>query len=1339
MNFTPDIFQAFQTKLKVGNRRTIHLNAIPGNSRYKFDLARLATIHKSLPEHFILDLLTLRNVNFKFSIHDKPQKAQETPPKNDSIYLNDYEDFEPKPKVKEKKTDLSKEEAERLIDLQKLASGLENLIFQNEVIQSEKGLNSLGFGFPLLIRRDMHDGQISVAPVLIWSIKIKPSPEMNTWEVSRTEDDPIYLNEVLINHLQTDSGVFLEPIPSEMLEDGKIDKPELQAICQSILQQLHVEQNLDFILNNYEAILPIKNKAAYEKLLPQKGDAFIEKCGLFSLFEVQKQNIINDYGDLIANYKAEEQPLNGKIFQSITAIETDPSQQGVLESLKTNSKIVIQGPPGTGKSQTLTALLINALENKQKTIVVCEKQTALEVLQTAMQTQKLDRYCMMIKDSVADRKNVVDAVRNVVDNTKFKEATQVYPQSVLQEQLDSIHASKNEINAIHHKLNEPLLNNQNWSEIIGQVMNSIPLKETINLQALPFAFDSEEWIQLTEKMEQGEPLYAKFKPYSENLFYNPNKITETDAFGSQLRLNESFQQYQADWLEINKIIKNYEAFYYTKRKEEFTIQQEELQKSRNEMFVLTATLSEQSDEFNQAKTNGFIYKVAAWFSTSKKTVLKNQKTLRELGKQIKTISLHKNFYPIEITADLWQNLAECKKYEEKIELAKQTFSEKMENDFKQTDLLNFFERNYQHADLEDIVSKTKKLKRLLQDDNWLYQLELGTTFQQFSEMITTALDKHEKDTMHPDNPFLIAYNWHTFHQSLTNFQKQVLTHLYLVKHWKDSFLYAYFHLLLKNNSNHTLNFSEEHYIAIAKKLAYYAGTQKNYIESYWKNEQLKAATHFEKVNKEITVANLYNKRKSVKFNRLTLRQIVNMDTDLFTSFFPILFTTPDVCCNLFQGKNFYFDNVVFDEASQLKLEDNLPALLKGKNIIIAGDEHQMPPSNYFSKVFDGSFEDEDDLEEETIITQKNALLNIESLLDFALEYQFDKNHLDFHYRSKHPFLIDFSNHAFYDARLKPLPALHQEKPIEFYEVNGTFHEHINEEEAEKVLEILEQIEPNASGRYPSVGIATFNITQRNYIKRKIAYKQSVEENVEFRTKMIHLEAAGLFIKNLENIQGDERDIIIISTTYGRKKDGKFIQSFGPINHSKGYKLLNVIVTRAKEKIYICNSIPSEMYSNYKEALEQEGSNNRRAVFYAYLSYCKAVSEENESRRKEILNDLDQYSNQQSEVEQVKQNTFKEQVYKQLKNSMPGVEIMANHPFGGYHLDVVIKPTNGKPIALECLSKTHYRGELAYLEDLHKEKILKKAGFDYERVWSQHWWQNPEREVLKWKEKVVGSD
>ena len=195
-----EIFTALQNKLKVGNRRGVHLNAIPAASRYKFDIARLSAIFKSLPERFILDLLTLRNLNFSFSIHDTESTDIDRRSASSESRNNSFE---------------------RNPALEKLVDSIENLMFQSEVITSEKGVNTLGFGFPILLRRDMGDGQLTAAPILIWSVKIKPATQMNTWVISRNEDDPIYLNEVLTNHLQNDSGVSLKPIPDEMLEDGK--------------------------------------------------------------------------------------------------------------------------------------------------------------------------------------------------------------------------------------------------------------------------------------------------------------------------------------------------------------------------------------------------------------------------------------------------------------------------------------------------------------------------------------------------------------------------------------------------------------------------------------------------------------------------------------------------------------------------------------------------------------------------------------------------------------------------------------------------------------------------------------------------------------------------------------------------------------------------------------------------------------------------------------------------------------------------------------------------------------------------------------------------------------
>lgn len=555
MNLNAEIFQAFQNKLKTGNRRGVHLNAIPGNSRYKFDLARLSEIHQSLPEHFIIELLTQKSISFKFSIHDKIA---------DQVGTEQAELFEEKTSTEEAEIPtqkLSKEQL-RALSLEKLAMGFENLIFQNEVIQSEKGTNSLGFGFPILLRKDQ-DGQITAAPILIWSVTAKPLNQLNTWEISRTEDDAIYVNQVLSNHLQSDSGISLNQISEEMLADGKIDKPELLDICQNLLDQLKITQNLDFILNNYEPIPLLKTKAFYEDLLKEKGDSMIVKSGVFSLFEVQKQNIINDYELLKREFKNEETLKTGD-FQSITSVETDPSQQAILESLKRQSKILIQGPPGTGKSQTLTAVLLNALENKQKTIVVCEKQTALEVLYKALEKLGLGKYCIMIKDSATDRKLAVNSVRNTIDAADFKKVIQAYSSTSLESQLAEIIQHKENINGIHEILNKDILPDKNRTEIVGSLLSAEHLSEKIELKDFQFSFSPEEFADLEEILESGQPLYEKFRPFEADGFIHPTKLIQENFHSSLQNLDVAFQHYNDSWTEIQRLIAEFKNIYEQK-------------------------------------------------------------------------------------------------------------------------------------------------------------------------------------------------------------------------------------------------------------------------------------------------------------------------------------------------------------------------------------------------------------------------------------------------------------------------------------------------------------------------------------------------------------------------------------------------------------------------------------------------------------------------------------------------------------------------------------------------------------------------------------------------------
>jgi superfamily I DNA and/or RNA helicase len=401
------------------------------------------------------------------------------------------------------------------------------------------------------------------------------------------------------------------------------------------------------------------------------------------------------------------------------------------------------------------------------------------------------------------------------------------------------------------------------------------------------------------------------------------------------------------------------------------------------------------------------------------------------------------------------------------------------------------------------------------------------------------------------------------------------------------------------------------------------------IYDYW---YTKRADTISAIERKYGFKSLFALKKNQKFGkRLSLRQIIQQDFDAFTSLFPVIMVNPIVANDLLPLKLGLFDLVIFDEASQLRVEDIYTAMIRGKYKIIAGDRHQMPPSNYFAAGIDGVADSSDDDAEtqNTPNIRPNSMLDAESLLEFS-EYLEKKNmsYLDFHYRSKHPALIEFSNTAFYGGNLCPLPVNGEDyTPIILKEVNGTYEggkgRNINKQEAAEVVNMLVAMPENADGSMPSVGVATFNIHQRNYII-DLLY-ETAQGNAEFAAKYDKLKKSGLFVKNLENIQGDERDIIIISTTFGLDDKGKFYERFATIGQASGYKLINVLITRAKKQLYVLTSIPRSYYTRYKEEIDAKQENNRKAILYAYLSYARAISEHNTDAANAVLQDLCRFS------------------------------------------------------------------------------------------------------------------
>jgi very-short-patch-repair endonuclease len=253
--------------------------------------------------------------------------------------------------------------------------------------------------------------------------------------------------------------------------------------------------------------------------------------------------------------------------------------------------------------------------------------------------------------------------------------------------------------------------------------------------------------------------------------------------------------------------------------------------------------------------------------------------------------------------------------------------------------------------------------------------------------------------------------------------------------------------------------------------------------------------------------------------------------------------------------------------------------------------------------------------------------------------------------------------------------------------------------------------------------------QRNLILELIRVKS--QNNPEAAAIIDNLIAnKNFFVKNLENIQGDEKDIIIISTTFGKSRDGCFIQNFGPLTQEKGYKLLNVIITRAKHQLYVCTSIPTESYLRYSEEITNRG-NKGKGIFYAYLAYAKAVAEGNTEQIDSILELLlKNCSDTSGHLFDVIESPFEQEVFDYLVEYLGHKRIKTQYHCGGFRIDIVIEPVipDYPKIAIECDGAAYHCSPEAFAWDTFRQKQLEANGFIFYRIWSANWWENTEVEV-----------
>lgn len=429
-------------------------------------------------------------------------------------------------------------------------------------------------------------------------------------------------------------------------------------------------------------------------------------------------------------------------------------------------------------------------------------------------------------------------------------------------------------------------------------------------------------------------------------------------------------------------------------------------------------------------------------------------------------------------------------------------------------------------------------------------------------------------------------------------------------------------------------------------------------------------------------------------SKMTIRQLFSKMPEAVRMLAPCMLMSPASVAQFIAPDFPKFDLVIMDEASQLPTCEAIGAIARGNSVVIAGDEQQLPPTNFFKKKESGEDIEMDDLE---------------SILDDALALNMPQCYLKWHYRSTHESLIYFSNQHYYENALRTFPsadvatsAVHLVRVDGIYDRSGT---RTNAIEAAAIVDAVEQRvlkEPKIS-----IGIMTLNIQQKNDIQDRL--QERMNQNQAFNAAIAAMDPP-LFIKNLENIQGDERDVIIFSVGYGPDHEGNMSMNFGPVNQAGGHRRLNVAMTRAKKEMWV--------YSSFDPSVIRTTDNSARGLkdFKAFLEYA--------SHGIKTLND--------QESENIREKSkMNRQIAEKLREKGWMADI--NIGTGQLRIDVAVRhPETPDTYCLGILVDDDASALQDTVRDRNmlQKEMLQKMGWRLTNLWTLDWYEDRETQIQK---------
>lgn len=1240
---------------------------------------------------------------------------------------------------------------------------IDHLIFE------ERGSKDLHVGWPF-VHGKFVDGTLVRCPLLYFPVEIEN--KNNQWSIRMRPEANVSFNKAFIlayayfNQIEADDELMEESF-DEVNPDSTVFRTQLYQLLQKSKLEIHFnpdtyrDELIDF--KNYkkeefeglckngilklfpECVLGIFPQAGsylvpdYQTLLKQHDQLNLEE--LFA----QRSSVSDDENSPSSTKKIPEEKM-------YPVLAMDAWQEKALKEVKSGHSLVVHGPPGTGKSQLICNLIADAIANKKKILVVCQKRAALDVVYQRMEKENLADFLALVHDFKNDRNPIYQKLAQQVDRIdEYKRKNN---------SLDSIQLERKFLQT-SHRIDQIL---EELEEFKTFLFDESECKTSIKQLYLRSSADQPS-INLVQEYQQFdfaslEVILHKFKVYAhyaEKFLQSDYKLRDRKSLATskisdlkeiQKAMNDvpafvedltaqmtqwlivplSWNQCEA-WLEDEKeiweiieLLKDPVVHRY------FVAMLKESEEEVSELWLANSSRmikdcfenegpeislhSHQLGAFQKAlyqrmRARKSLYGLIRWELFSKEKIL--------LRRVLVANGLPNNkhgYRAIERKLDLRLNLEHNLS-----KLRKKKWLLGTPSKIDQQELAAWFEHQKKALQASHKYRSKRGIKNIL-DPGSFTATEFLKQLKSLMELLQTIpakkiswsafLSNSQISTLanHPEQAselrkvlsedFDALCEFDAMQESLASFEREILQKLHeAAGDWNGDKLNEIFynslalawidhietkHPVLRIVSSGKLQLLETE----LRKLIQEKQNESNEILLMRARESVSDDLEFNRLNNRTTYRDLYHqvmKKKKI----WPIRKLISEFSDEVFRLAPCWLASPESVSAMMPMQQL-FDVVVFDEASQCFAEKGIPAIFRGKQIVIAGDEKQLRPMDIYQVRWQG-IEDEDEPD-----------LEVESLLELAGRYLKNVN-LQAHYRSQNLELIDFSNKHFYNGTLKLLPdfqQLQENKPsIEYHKVEGFWSNQTNEKEADHIAKLVFEVSQKTPDK--SIGVISFNAPQQMLVMDK------VEDHFSRQKKSI---PASLFIKNIENVQGDEKDIIIFSIGYARDQKGKVNVQFGSLNAAGGENRLNVAVTRAREKIIVVCSIQPE------ELNVADTKNEGPKLLREYLAYARMVSE----KKFEPYLPNDPLS---------KTNVYlRQEIRRKASERHKEFQFDESLPFAD--LSVFRKD---QPLGLILTDDEIYRQSLS-AKDPHASvpTLLEKKNWKHVMTYSRNYWQDPDKVI-----------